>query len=181
MSARETRAILARYRASDEATRTAGAVWYDEAQAYALELSDLSGYSLERVAIAIALLSPRASWQANKAAARALVTGAHKPSGMLARSWLAARNALMVDDPWALFSKRASKTCAFARAILGDSDAVVIDIWAARVAGIDPDTLSRAGVYDEVARSYRNAAARVGITPREMQAITWIQARGKAA
>ncbi len=48
----------------------------------------------------------------------------------------------------------------------GGTDAVTIDVWAARV-----------GVYDAIADAYRAAAQRAGVTPSVMQATTWTVAR----
>jgi hypothetical protein len=64
---------------------------------------------------------------------------------------------------------------------LGDENAVTVDVWAARVAGVDPEILRRPREYAAVAEAYRRAAKRVGISPRKLQAITWCLIRGTAA
>jgi hypothetical protein len=72
------------------------------------------------------------------------------------------------------------KTNAFARAIAGDTNAVVIDVWMMRAAGMDTDSPNK-GQYLSLSESVREVASRFGITPRTAQALIWIIARGGAA
>ena len=70
------------------------------------------------------------------------------------------------------------KTNAFARAIAGDVDAVVIDVWMARAAGVK-DSPSK-GEYTMCADAVRTIAAETGLSPRTVQALIWIVVRGGA-
>jgi hypothetical protein len=75
------------------------------------------------------------------------------------------------------------KVRAFYANIMGDTDAVTVDVWAARVAtGLTGKAAERAiGTakrYADVADAYRHAARILGVTPREVQAATWVAARG---
>ena len=90
-----------------------------------------------------------------------------------------ARKALESDNPLGTFG--GPKTRAFARNISGDREAVTVDVWACRVAGIDETKLSRVGVYEAVAQAYRDAASVKGVDPATMQATTWVTARGGRA
>jgi hypothetical protein len=72
------------------------------------------------------------------------------------------------------------KTNAFARAIAGDTDAVVIDVWMMRAAGMETDSPNKTQ-YNAIADSVREVAAEFGITPRTAQALIWIIVRGSAA
>ncbi|MGW6624230.1 DUF7178 family protein [Nocardia sp. NPDC055002] len=156
-----------------------GKVWYAEAQALAAELSEAGDITVEQAGIVIAQLSPRLPWDKNVSAARALVAG-EPVTGVIGASIARAMAAMATETPWDTFGK-APKTRAFAANIIGDDDAVTVDVWACRVAGITEQQLTRVGVYDAVAHCYRLAAKRAGIAPAAMQAITWIVQRGSAA
>ncbi|NNH70986.1 hypothetical protein HLB23_14125 [Nocardia uniformis] len=158
----------------------AGLCWYPRAREIAAELAQQGNVTLDTAAIVLAHLSPRTPWSRTVNAARSLLATGVAP-GAIGANARRATAALTAPDPWATFSATAPKTRAFARAILGDTDAVVIDIWSARVADIpDPDRiLRRTGVYDAVACVYRHVAHRHQLHPSALQAITWTVIRGK--
>jgi hypothetical protein len=70
------------------------------------------------------------------------------------------------------------KTNAFARAIAGDPNAVVIDVWMIRAAGLDASKGVNKTQYNTLADSVRKVAKEFGITPRTAQALIWIIVRG---
>jgi hypothetical protein len=72
------------------------------------------------------------------------------------------------------------KTNAFARAIAGDSGAVVIDTWMIRAAGLDPIKGIHLGQYRDLSKSVVSVARRVELTPRTTQALIWLIARNEA-
>lgn len=169
----------------------AGAEWYATAGATVRAISDATGYDVARIAAVVAQLSPRTTWQRNIDGAWHVATGAPgSPHGCIGANVARARAALAAPDP--LASVKGPKVSAFARALLGDSESVTVDVWAARIA-LNPkwrrgdiDTaesaLGRAGVYEAVAYAYRVAGARQGVAPATVQAVTWIVARnGRAA
>lgn len=161
----------------------AGANWYDEASALVDQLSQLSGYSRETCAAVIAHLSPRTTWSRNVTGATLLLTQDVAPHCMGANVDRA-RKAMESEHP--LGTINGPKTRAFAANILGDTEAVTVDVWAARVAfgfGVDAESLlAKVGVYEAVAHCYRVAAAQHGVSPRTEQATDWIVARnGRAA
>ncbi|BBX09479.1 DUF7178 family protein [Mycolicibacterium aichiense] len=172
-----TKRIMDVYRVASDADILAGKGWYDEARRVARELAEEAGISVTAAAAVIAHLSPRCPWERNISMAQELVrTGTTKGLyGNIAK----ARLAMIVDDPWSTFGD-GPKTKAFAANIIGDDHAVTVDVWASRIAGINEQQLGRVGVYEAVAHAYRLAAKRVGITPAEMQAITWVVVRGSA-
>lgn len=174
--------IMRVYSRATEDDILAGKAWYDEARGVARELAAAGDMSVTASAAVIAHLSPRCPWERNISAARELVyTG--ETSG-LTDNIRKAKQAMVADDPWSTFNpdpNESLKTKAFAANILGDDHAVTIDVWASRIAGISEQQLGRVGVYEAVAHAYRLAAKRAGITPAQMQAITWVVARGSAA
>lgn len=180
-SALPARNILRHYRAATEEAIDAGTHWYEAALAICQEAAEEYDLDLERAVCALAHLSSRLPWTKNVEAFSLLVGGQPHPAWVLTRSWRRASAALAAADPWSTFGRRASKTRSFAQAILGDENAVTVDIWAARVAGVDPEVLRRPREYAAVAAAYRRAAKRVGLSPRQLQAITWCAIRGRAA
>lgn len=168
-------------RTFDRATKSdveSGARWYDEAGELAIELAARHGHSVEQTASVIAALSPRTTWSRNVAGAVLLLDSDEVLPGLIGRNVETAREALK----YGLDALNGPKTSRFAANIAGDREAVTVDVWAARVAGLDEDLLSRKGAYDAVEHAYRLAARRRGVDPATMQATTWIVARnGRAA
>ena len=161
---------------------TAGAAWYPAAGELARDLATRGGHTLETAAAVIAHLSPRTPWGRNVAGAAVMLLTGEDPTGHLGDNVRRARRALESTDP--LSTLRTHKVRSFAANILGDRDAVTVDVWAMRVAlgTVDDRALRRVGTYDALAHAYRLAAARVGTDPATMQATTWVVARnGRAA
>lgn len=181
VSSLPTRSILRHYREATVEARALGDQWYDVALDICREPATQHEVDLERAVCAMAHLSSRQPWARNVRAFSMLLAGEPRPAWMFTRSWTLASAALNAEDPWSTFSRRASKTRSFAQAILGDPNAVTVDVWAARVAGVDPDILRRPRDYQFVADAYIRAARRVRISPRDLQAITWVDIRRKAS
>ena len=171
--------ILDAWNGSSSTDRAAGATWYASAKHHAETMSDSAGISIEAAAAVIAHLSPRTSWARNVAGAYALIETGVAPHCIGANADRA-RGALAAEDP--MSTLHGAKTAAFARNILGDQDAVTIDVWAVRIATgtVNENGLRRAGAYEALAHAYRLAAKRVGVTPAVMQATTWVATRGRA-
>lgn len=174
-----TRNILRVFADRTDDDHAKGLVWYREAQGLAEQIASDRGISVNHAAVMIAHLSPRCRWSENKRLALQLArTG--DATGTIRSHVDKARRAIDSDDPWSTFGPAAVKTRNFAMNITGVMDAVTVDVWACRIAGIPEDKLSRKGVYEAVAHCYRVAARRGKVSPAQMQAITWCVARGKA-
>ena len=175
------RATVARIlRTFDRATAAdieRGARWYADAEIIAATLAPRFG-SLDAAAAVIAHLSPRTTWARNIAGAVDLSNGI-EPTYCIAANRKRAHKAMLSADP--LGTLRGPKTRRFALNILGDREAVTVDVWAARVAlgrKVDAElVLSRAGVYEAIEHAYQVAARRRGVDATTMQATTWIVAR----
>ena len=152
----------------------AASVWYFEAQEVAEDVAEILGLSLEHGASIVSAFSPRERWATNVAKAYAFANG--KPVSGLQNN-LRMAEAARVSGFDAL---RGLKTNAFARAIAGDTDAVVIDVWMMRAAGMDNDSPTK-GQYREISDAVRIVAEEFGITPRTAQALIWIIVRGSAS
>ena len=152
----------------------AAATWYHDAQEVAEDVAEILGVDLERGASIVSAFSPRERWSTNVAKAYAFANGL--PVSGLSNN-LRMAEAAKVDGFDAL---KGLKTNAFARAIAGDTDAVVIDVWMMRAANMPTDSPTK-GMYRELSEAVRIVAAEFGLTPRTAQALIWIIVRGSAS
>ena len=175
--------ILRTFDRATPANIEAGALWYEEAGDLATELGARTGYGRLVAAAVIAHLSPRTTWTRNVDGAIHLLEshGEHVFPGLIGRNVENAQRVLSdgYDDPADSFT--GPKTARFYANIIGDREAVTVDVWAARVAGVDEDKLALTGVYDALEHAYRLAVRRRSVAPATMQATTWIVARGGRA
>lgn len=155
--------------------------WYDAASGHVERIATTNGWGLVPAVASLAHLSPRVSWKQNLVLLDLLLSDAPKPAACLTATWERARGALASIDPLDSFGPSARKTRNFALAILGDRNAIVLDVWAARAAGVEEAVVRRATGYVAVAEAYRRAGRRVGLSGRDIQAVTWCAQRGKAA
>lgn len=173
------RNITRAFRKATPAHMAAGLGWYAEAYRVAAQIWP------ERPDLAagvIAALSPRCQWSTNQVWAAAVVhaarTGQACPAvhttAMRAHAWRIANGEAPLDV------LNGPKVRAFWANIMGDTNAVTVDVWAVFVATGSKDAaqISTPARYAAVAAAYRRAAAILGVTPREVQAATWVAARG---
>ena len=149
-------------------------VWYHEAQEVAEDVAENLGVSLEVGASIVAAFSPRERWSSNVVKSLAFSMG--KPVAGLSNNLAMANNSLTMGFD----ALNGQKTNAFARAIAGDSDAVVIDVWMIRAAHLDASKGVNKTQYNTLADSVRKVAKEFGLTPRTAQALIWIVKRGSA-
>lgn len=174
--------IFRHWTESSELTRAAGIGWYREARREARAIARELPAGLGEAAAAgiIAALSPRAQWSVNLRGARAIAAARRRgdieaPAVGLpdarAKAWRIAHGEAPLDV------LGGAKVRAFYAAIRsgGDADAV-IDIWAARAAGLDRNP--RPSEYDALAAAYAAVADEVELSPAELQATVWMQVRG---
>ena len=148
-------------------------VWYHEAQEVAQEVANNLNSSLEVGAGIVSAFSPRERWATNITKAVAFSLG-HSVSGLK-------NNTKMANDVLneGIDGLKGLKTNAFARAIFGDTDAVVIDVWMMRAAAMPTDSPTQ-GQYFALTKAVEKVAGEFGLTPRTAQALIWIVARGSA-
>jgi hypothetical protein len=148
-------------------------VWYHEAQDVAQEVANNLNSSLEVGAGVVSAFSPRERWSSNITKAVSFSLG--KSVTGLANN-LKMANAVLDGGIDAL---KGLKTNAFARAIAGDTEAVVIDVWMMRAAEMLTDSPTQ-GQYLALTKAVNKVAGEFGLTPRTTQALIWIVARGSA-
>ena len=170
-------------RATNE-QRFEGGQWYREAQRIIETLANITGTDPHRFAHALAALSPRNPWKWNVQDAYAFASAAEAGLPMpgnattFKRNWANAWSALTNGgDPW---TTAALKVRAFVAACTGDMTAVVVDVWAYRVAtGSNMDKKVNKGQYAAITAAYAAAAFVVGREPAHLQAITWLVVRSE--
>ena len=147
------------------------AVWYYDANAIAMQVAEIMSIPVENAASVVSAFSPRQQWAVNVRQALAFARGEDVRG--LSNNIRMAKDAVVQGFD----ALRGPKTNAFARAIAGDTDAVVIDIWMCRAVdlGRDDPTIVQ---YREISAAVREVAAVYGITPRTAQALIWIIVRG---
>lgn len=175
------RRIVRTFERATAADIEAGAHWYDEAGLLASDLALETGHDRDVCAAVISHLSPRQFWSRNVLSARAILSGDDSYPGIMSRELNRALSAR--DDGWDDLAESfgGPKTRRFYLNILGDREAVTVDVWACRVANLDENALGRKGAYDAVEHAYRLAARRLGVDPATAQATTWIVARNGRA
>ena len=148
-------------------------VWYHEAQEVAQEVANNLNASLEIGAGVVSAFSPRERWASNITKSVAFSLG-HAVSGLK-------NNTKMANDVVAggIDALKGLKTNAFARAIFGDTDAVVVDVWMMRAAKMPTDSPSQSQ-YKALTEAVETVACEFGLTPRTTQALIWIVVRGSA-
>jgi hypothetical protein len=147
------------------------AKWYFEAEKVANQVAENLDTSLEIGASVVSAFSPRERWTSNVRKAIQFSLG-EKVVGL-------SNNLKMAEASIALGYEalRGPKTNAFARAIAGDENAVVVDIWMMRAGGFGIDSPNKTQ-YTEVTEAIKTVADKFGLTPRTTQALIWIMVRG---
>jgi len=163
--------ILAIYDQASNDEVMSGLSWYPTAHEVAREASNvISGAGI------IAALSPRLPWHRNIILARQCFDSPLN-GGALGNSVRAANAIRNGAHPLDVLG--GLKTRAFFDNIANPftSRAVTVDVHAIRIAGItDRDSIGK-GLYNEISAAYTDAAKYAGISPAEMQAITWVTYR----
>jgi hypothetical protein len=168
------RTLVAHYRDADEETEQLGTGWYRRSRQVARELAKTHGVHLSVAAGVLAAVSPRIRWSSNIEVADALLAG-REVVGIFNANRVKAERIIAGERPLAVLG--GDKVRAFYRAIMGDPDAVVLDVWMMRAAGWTKASLTPRE-YEELSRALRNAAERVGLDPADFQAVVWSHVRG---
>jgi hypothetical protein len=147
--------------------------WYIDAEKVAHEVARNLDISLDKGASVVSAFSPRERWATNVAKSIAFSLGQDVVG--LSNNLRMANAALTLGYD----ALKGAKTNAFARAIAGDEQAVVIDVWMLRAVGIEKKSPTQAQ-YKEMADAVTRVATKFGMSPRAMQALIWIVVRGSA-
>ena len=161
-----------------------GLDWYEDANEYAMYLADkYNVIDLFKVSQVIALLSPQVDWETNKKNAEKIIDCWYSSYDFMSLKIFATevQKANCIDCLNGDYSipVTALKTRSFAINIYNPSirDCITIDRHATKVALND---LKAGGValtkknYFEISKAYKAVSLKLGITPSQLQAVTWI-------
>lgn len=149
-------------------------IWYVEAEKVAHEVARNLDTTLEIGASVISAFSPRERWTSNVEKAVSFSLG-KKVTGLSNNLKMAEASLILGFD-----ALKGPKTNAFARAIAGDENAVVVDVWMMRAAGVGVDSPNKTQ-YTDISQAVKQVSEKYGMTPRSMQALLWILVRGSAS
>ena len=168
--------LLSLYESADRDVRRRGRRWYPTARRRLRALAQEHERPFSQVAAVFSILSPAAQLGTCLAWTEQVLKGERAGGRYPNMQGPKVERALATRYPVRAVS--GPKVSAFYRALMGDTEAVVIDRWAARAAGWDEskNAIPRQ-VQRELEASYREAAEEVGERVREFQAIVWIALR----
>lgn len=146
-------------------------LWYLDAEKVALEVANNLNTTLEVGASIVSSFSPRERWTTNVAKAISFSLG--KEVKGLSNNIRMANLSLTMGFQ----ALNGLKTNAFARAIAGDDEAVVIDVWMMKAAK-EKNPTPTPRQYAEMTFAIERIATKYGLSPRTIQALIWIIVRG---
>lgn len=149
------------------------ALWYADAEKVAHEVAQNLNTTLEVGASVVSAFSPRERWASNIEKAVAFSLG-KKVTGLSNNIKMAKASLEFGFD-----ALNGPKTNAFARAIAGDQNAVVIDVWMMRAAKMEKDNPNK-GQYIILSNAVKRVSKELGLSARTCQALIWILVRGSA-
>jgi hypothetical protein len=195
--------ILDAYANSTEEEYTAGIEWYNKVHNIAKDFADKYGYSFEVVCAVFARLSPNLYWDTNYVQAIAFIE-AHangtastwedvriwtpysyegKPCGYGTNNNLAWQILETGDTSLVRGEKIESFMHNFMMGPEDPDTKATVDIWATRVAFkdplVEPAINDTDGSYAYLEQAYNLAAQEAGLTPKQIQAVTWVHYKNK--
>ena len=182
--------LVQQYDEADPSVRASGHGWYANARRDIQGLADNSGMDFKQGAAVVAALSPQQDWPSNiKSALKAtaaVIHGDEIPSGLNIYGANVDKAIALAqgEDPAVVLNQGEKagvgrKVWNFYNNLIGDDDAITLDRWAVRAAGIQIDEPPRGKRYRDVSNAYRKAALIKGVSPNELQAVVWLHVRGE--
>ncbi len=167
------------YNDAENALKVAGRAFYPLEREMLWEIAQAHGYNgtfpFERVVWAYAALSPQQTWSQNVQTLKRMLVCEHdlpfENPGTLPDAAYKAYQSLH-----GVKAVKGMKVCSFARAILGDPNAVAIDRWMLRSLGHGSDNCTDAQ-YHRYEQYFRKLAWEREEEPRALQAIVWLGMR----
>lgn len=145
--------------------------WYDDAARQIRSLARRSPWSARRIAEVTAVFSPRCAVRRNvRLTLHYLETGEVLPGVIVS-----VRRSLEVYEATGCI--HGPKTEPFARALLGDPLAIVLDSWMARALDVHPKDVRNRSVIASASRRVLSVAETLQTSPASVQAAIWTHTR----
>lgn len=141
--------------------------WYDHAKADIKIVCQKKGWDFDRFVDVLAITSPRVAVVRNIRVAMHYMQTEKFLSGTIRNTRAAMKHYEATGEI------RGPKTSAFARALKGDLDAIVLDSWMSKAFEIEQITFRNRTVKDECERRVCRAARACDLRPAELQAASW--------
>lgn len=147
-----------------------GANWYKEAAPLLQRRADKLWVPLSQYCDIMALTSPRVRVRRNVEFTEAFLT-----DGFRGLVKLRCMETVMLPVRRYLETGKINgpKTSAFALALKGDEDAIVLDVWMARALGVPEGSVNTKQVRNKALPRIRAVARELNITPAQAQAAIW--------
>lgn len=142
-------------------------LWYHRTRPVIQDAASHLMVSTDRFIDILAITSPRCSVTRNVRVTVSYITTGALPGDVIRSTRVALQHYEKTGEI------RGPKTGAFARALRGDEDAIVLDTHMATAFDIDPRMWSRKGIRQSAARRVRVGAHKMGLTPAQFQAAVW--------
>lgn len=185
--------ILSVYHSASLTERHEGLSWYSTAGSICTELGATHSLTRRTVACLIALLSPQKNWAQNVDEAQRVLAAysvggeelaAQTPGLFATKRQRGLIRGLLSTELSVGEILKGQKIQSFWKNILGDEHCVTVDGHARNIAdhGVRRVGISQAkgmskGAYALYSAAYVEAAHQVGVTPAQLQAITWVAYR----
>lgn len=145
----------------------AGQSWYDDARDYIWSECEREKWDMDRFINVLAITSPQVSVVRNwRGTVEYMRTGA-LPYGFIRSTRVALEHYERTHEI------RGRKTSAFARALHGDSTALVLDVWMSRALGVDAGKVTTKENMRKALTRMKRVAHAEGISVRDAQAAVW--------
>lgn len=162
------------YLDASEEERSEGRRWYPDASRMIRRMARAGGLTPLRAAAIFSVYSTNNSWKGNVTMATNACAGDAKGMRTVLAKVERIRSGERPSDV-----VTSDKLRNFMRNLSGDYNAVTVDRWMARAAGLPYDAAQPSGEdYAHIAQAIREAAEDVGENPAAMQAILWVAVRG---
>ena len=145
----------------------AGVSWYDDARDYIWSVCEREGWDMSEFINVFAITSPRVSVMRNWEGTVEYFTTGSLPWGFIKSTRTALKHYEQTHEI------RGPKTSAFARALHGDTTALVLDVWMAKALDVDPLKVTTKGNMRKALLRVKAVARLKGWSVRDTQAAIW--------
>lgn len=174
--------LIDSYNRATDNQRADGLFWYKEVRELAVDLSIIYNQPLYVVAGVIAALSPRNRFNRNIQDTRSIMERGEAATvstfGSNKRKALRIIQEARSEEDVIAILKGNKVVSFFCNIFYKQDDEVTVDVWMLRLLDIKGSVTEKR--YREAADAVRSAAYELGVQPKQLQAVTWVETRGEA-